>query len=46
MAIGASAILSVVAAIAGLWLPRSVKASANIASIVRHETQSVPAASR
>jgi MFS family permease len=46
LAIGASASLSVVAAIAGLWLPRGVMAPASGASVVRRETQSVPAMSR
>ena len=43
VAIGTSASLSVVAAIAGMWLPRAATAPANAASIARPETQSVPA---
>jgi hypothetical protein len=46
LAIGASASLSVVAAIAGLWLPRGAMAPASVASVVRRETQRVPAISR
>ena len=46
VAIGTSASLSVVAAIAGMWLPRAATAPTNAASIVRPETQSVPAMSR
>ena len=46
VAIGTSASLSVVAAIAGMWLPRAATASANAASIVHPETQSVPAMNR
>jgi EmrB/QacA subfamily drug resistance transporter len=46
VAIGASAGLSVVAAIAGLWLPRAATAGSSIAAIVHRETQSVPAMSR
>jgi hypothetical protein len=43
LAIGASAGLSTVAAIAGLWLPRGAMASASVASVVLRETQSGPA---
>lgn len=43
VAIGASASLSVVAAIAGLWLPRAATARPSIAAVVRRETPSVPA---
>src|SRR5262249_14953003 len=41
MAIGASASLSVVAAIAGLWLRRGVPAPAREASVVSRETQRI-----
>jgi len=42
LAIGASASLSIIAAIAGLWLPRGVMAPASVASVVCRETQSGP----
>ena len=43
MAIGASAGLSTVAAIAGLWLPRAATAESSIAAIMNRKTESVPA---
>jgi EmrB/QacA subfamily drug resistance transporter len=46
LAIGASASLSIIAAIAGLWLPRRVVAPASAASVVLSETQTGPAMSR
>jgi MFS family permease len=45
MAIGASAILSAVAAIAGLWLPLTTTAASSIAAIMPRETQSISAMS-
>lgn len=45
MAIGASASLSIVAAIAGLWLPRAAIAGSRIVAINHRKTESVPAAS-
>jgi len=41
VAIGASASLSVVAAIAGLWLPRAATARSGIAAVVHRETQGI-----
>jgi hypothetical protein len=43
LAIGASASLSIVAAIVGLWLPGGARAPASVASVVLRETQSSPA---
>ena len=45
VAIGTSAGLSVVAAISGLWLPRTATGRSSIASVVDRETQIVPAMS-
>jgi EmrB/QacA subfamily drug resistance transporter len=42
VAISASAILSVVAAIAGLWLPRSTTMGSSIAAIMHRETKGAP----
>jgi hypothetical protein len=42
MAIGASASLSIIAAIAGLWLPRATTAGSSIAAIMYRKTESVP----
>ncbi len=44
MAIDASAGLSIVAAIAGLWLPRAATAGSSIAAIMNRETESAPVA--
>jgi EmrB/QacA subfamily drug resistance transporter len=42
-AIGTSATLSIVAAIAGLWLPRAATGRSSIAAVVHRETQGVSA---
>jgi hypothetical protein len=46
VAIGVSAGLSVVAAIAGLWLPRAARAGSSRSTVVRREAQIVAAISR
>ncbi len=45
VAIAVSAGLSIVAAIAGLWLPRAATAAASMTTVVRREVQIVPAMS-